>query len=214
MISFQNLEESDVLTIYLEQDYRLFIIEVLTPTGKKFKLQASNEDGSPMEVAIGRLRVVSNFYSRDNVRSLGELESIGRDEDRLVLEGDFGDISLNATKIDIEQVLPFSPENEHGSSEHSRNLPNMRKLLTVHDCIEVRGRGQMLVGLAEGEGPVIHKQQNFTLVTKGGALHSATAIRVEYFKMYRSDVLQIGILVGEQLANVGWLIDSDIWIAI
>lgn len=214
MISLQNLEESDVLTIYLEQDYRHFIMEVLTPTGKKFKLQASNKDGSPMEVAIGNLRVVSNFYGRDNVRSLGELESIGRDDDRLVLEGDCGDISLNATKIDIEQVLPFSTESEHDSSKHSGDLPNMRKLLTVHDCIEVRGRGQMLVGLAEGEEPVINKQQNFTLVTKDGALHPATAIRVEYFKMYRSDVLQIGILVGKQLANVGWLIDSEIWVAI
>ena len=165
-----------------------------------------------MDVRIGELNIVSNRVSSDLVPSLGELESIGWHQDLLILEGDFGDISVGATKIDIERVLPFSAKNKHASSKHAHDLSNMRKLLTVHDCIEIRGRGMMLVGLAEDAGADLQGQETFTLITKSGDMYPATAIAVEQFNMHRSHVVQIGILVGEQLAHLDWLIDSEVWI--
>lgn len=212
MLSIQNLAETYLLAIHLDQDHRSFSIEALDTTGRTLRLTGSNSDLSPIDVTIGGLHVRSNFRNGDNIACMGELAAIGWHQDRLIIEGDFGDISLKATNIDVEQVLPYSAEGEDSRGKHGSALPHMRKLLTVHDCIEVRNRGLMLVGLAEDDNAVLSPKQTFTLVTKDGAHHSATAIGVEHFNMQRSEVVQTGVLVAKDLANVGWLHDAEIWV--
>lgn len=212
MLNIQDLEESSVLAIDLDQDHRFFSMTVLAETGKTLRLTANNTDLSPVGITIGALNITSNFMNGDHILCVGELEGIGWHDGRLILKGDFGDISIKATKVDIEQVLPYAVESENAPGGHDSDLPNLRKLLTVHDCIEVRGRGLMLVGLTEDDEAVLKPQQPFTLVTADGIHHSAIAIGIEHFNMQRSEVVQTGVLINKDLANVGWLHNSEIWV--
>ena len=94
----QALEESSVLSISVDQAHLYFEMVVSLDDETKYKLMAWNADGSELTIRIGALHV-------QNSSALGELEGINIVEDVLFLEGDFGDMTINATTISIEKQM-------------------------------------------------------------------------------------------------------------
>jgi hypothetical protein len=101
----KKLEETDVLSITLDQAQRFFEIVVCDIDGIKYKLSAWNADGAPIEIAVGAMQVRSNLTNARNLGILGELEGISVVHDVLTLEGDFGDFTIKADKILAEQLI-------------------------------------------------------------------------------------------------------------
>lgn len=66
--------------------------------GPKNKLMAWNTDGTELAVRLGALYV-------QNCSELGELEGINVVDNVLLLEGDFGDITIQATSFSIEKLV-------------------------------------------------------------------------------------------------------------
>jgi hypothetical protein len=96
-IDIQELEETGILSITLDQAHRYFEMVVCTYEGTKYRLSAWNEDLSPLGITFGALHV------RDS-RVLGELEGVSLVDDVLTLEGDFGDIAIKAAKVSVEKL--------------------------------------------------------------------------------------------------------------
>ncbi|WP_338525155.1 hypothetical protein NUH87_05830 [Pseudomonas batumici] len=94
----QELEESSVLSITVDQAHRYFEMVVSLDDGTKYKLMAWNADGSELTIRLGALHV-------QNSGVLGELEGINIVEHVLFLEGDFGDIAIKATTILVEKLV-------------------------------------------------------------------------------------------------------------
>ncbi|TMU83284.1 hypothetical protein FGA82_00970 [Pseudomonas fluorescens] len=92
------LEESSVLSITVDQAHRYFEIVVRLDDGTKKKLMAWNADGTELAIRLGALYV-------QNHSGLGELEGISIVDNVLFLEGDFGDITIQATSISIEKLV-------------------------------------------------------------------------------------------------------------
>ena len=92
------LEESRVLSITVDQAHRYFEIIVRLDDGTTNKLMAWNADGTELAIRLGALCV-------KNSSELGELEGINIVDNVLFLEGDFGDIAIQATSISIEQFV-------------------------------------------------------------------------------------------------------------
>ncbi|QHF51227.1 hypothetical protein [Pseudomonas sp. S49] len=92
------LEESSVLSITLDQAHLYFEMVVRLDDGTKNKLMAWNADGTELAIRLGALHV-------QNASELGELEGINIVDNVLFLEGDFGDIAIQATSISIEKLV-------------------------------------------------------------------------------------------------------------
>jgi hypothetical protein len=92
------LEESRVLSITVDQAHRYFEIVVSLDDGTQKKLMAWNADGTELAIRFGALCV-------QNYSELGELEGINIVDNVLLLEGDFGDITIQATSISIEKLV-------------------------------------------------------------------------------------------------------------
>ncbi|MGG7607026.1 hypothetical protein [Massilia sp. BKSP1R2A-1] len=98
------LEEGDVLTISLDQAHRRFEIVVRTKDGSCYALSAWNQGATRIEVTFGEVRMRGNLTNRHNMGVLGELESIGGSDGVLVLEGDFGDITIKADTVAVRKL--------------------------------------------------------------------------------------------------------------
>ncbi|WP_434707385.1 hypothetical protein J3P75_15890 [Pseudomonas sp. R1-1] len=92
------LEESTVLSITVDQAHRFFEMVVRLDDGTKNKLMAWNADGTELAIKLGALYVQS-------CSELGELEGINVVDNGLLLEGDFGDITIQATSFSIEKLV-------------------------------------------------------------------------------------------------------------
>jgi hypothetical protein len=94
----QALESSDVLSFTLDQAHRCFEMVVSLKDGCRCKLTAWNIDGAELPISLGALHI-------QNSRVLGELEGISFVENVLSLEGDFGDMSIEADTILVEKLI-------------------------------------------------------------------------------------------------------------
>ena len=103
-MDLHQLEESDVLSISLEQAHRYFELLLLANGGNRYALSAWNKDGAPLEMSFGALRLQANLTNADNAGVLGELESISHVDGTLVLEGDFGDITVKADTVSVKKL--------------------------------------------------------------------------------------------------------------
>lgn len=96
-MDIQELEETCILSITLDQAHRYFEMVVCTYEGAKLRLSAFNADLAPLDITFGALHV------RDS-SVLGELEGVSLTDDVLILEGDFGDIAIKAAKVSIDKL--------------------------------------------------------------------------------------------------------------
>lgn len=103
-MDLRNLEETDVLSLTLDQAHRYFEMVFCTDDGRNYKLCAWNEDGARLGVTLGALHIRGNLANAGNRGVLGELESISWVDDVLTLEGDFGDITIKAARVAVEAL--------------------------------------------------------------------------------------------------------------
>lgn len=94
----QALEQSNVLSIKVDQAHRYFEMVVSAGDETQYKLMAWNADGTELTIKLGALDV-------KNSRGLGELEGINIVENVLFLEGDFGDMAIHATTVLVEKLM-------------------------------------------------------------------------------------------------------------
>lgn len=94
----QALEQSNVLSITVDQAHRYFEMVVSLDDEKKYKLMAWNVDGTELIIRLGALHIQDS-------RILGELEGISIVENVLFIEGDFGDMSIHATTVLVEEMM-------------------------------------------------------------------------------------------------------------
>lgn len=104
LMKIEDLSETNVLSFFLEQRHTFFEMVVIAFCGAHYKVLAWNDDGSPIKIKIGQLNIVGNFTASENIPSLGELESVGIIEGGVILEGDFGDVTIHATNIEVKQA--------------------------------------------------------------------------------------------------------------
>jgi len=96
-MNIQALEESNILSISIDQAHRFFEMTVSLQDGACCKLRAWNDDGLKLAIRLGAL----NLHARAD---LGELEGISLADNVLILEGDFGDIEIEATNVVVEKL--------------------------------------------------------------------------------------------------------------
>lgn len=97
------LEESQVISIALDQAHLYFAIVVRIDDGTEYKLSAWNAAGSPLEVVFGALQVQANRTDVKGRPTLGELEGASFRDGVLTLEGDFGDVVIRGAMVSINQ---------------------------------------------------------------------------------------------------------------
>lgn len=103
-MKIEYLAETDVVSLFLEQGHLFFEMTVVAHGGARYKMLARNRDVSPIGVAFGQLHIRGNFTNVENFPSLGELESVAVIENGVVLEGDFGNITIHANLIEVQAV--------------------------------------------------------------------------------------------------------------
>ncbi|MCD2514850.1 hypothetical protein LQ564_00815 [Massilia sp. G4R7] len=103
-MNLHELEESDVLTISLDQAHRRFDMVLRTEDGKCYALSAWNQGATRIDITFGEVHIRANLTNRQSMRVLGELESIGSLDGVLVLEGDFGDITIKADTVSVRKL--------------------------------------------------------------------------------------------------------------
>ena len=96
-MNIQELEEGSVLSITVDQAHRYFEMVVSRDDKTKYKLMAWNADGTGLTIRLGALHV-------QNSSVLGELEGINIVENVLFIEGDFGDMVIEATTVLVEKL--------------------------------------------------------------------------------------------------------------
>lgn len=93
----QELEESNILSVSLDQAHHIFEMIVSLLDDTRCRLIAWNDDGTKLTVRFGAL----NLCHRTE---LGELEGISFVNNVLSLEGDFGDIEIEAKNVAVERL--------------------------------------------------------------------------------------------------------------
>ena len=90
-----HLEESEILSITLDQNHLYFEMVVCAEDGVRYKFSAWNPAGASLDVAFGALNLLGRRTDLSNRQTFGELESVSMVENVLSLEGDF-EILLSA----------------------------------------------------------------------------------------------------------------------
>jgi hypothetical protein len=100
----EDLADTDVLSFFLEQRHTYFEMEVIAMGGARYEVLARNSDGSAIGIEFGQLNFFGNFTTTENIPSLGELEGVAIIENGVILEGDFGDVTIHANIIEVKKV--------------------------------------------------------------------------------------------------------------
>lgn len=103
-MNLSDLEESEVLSIALDQNHLYFEMVVRAEDGARYKLSAWNTAGASLEVTFGALNLIGYRSDLSNRHTFGELESVSMVENVLTLEGDFGDLVIRGAATSIEQL--------------------------------------------------------------------------------------------------------------
>jgi hypothetical protein len=99
-----DLEESEVLSICLDQQHLYFEMVVRAEDGAKYRLSAWNTAGASLDVTFGALNFPGSRMDLNNRHTFGELEGVSMVENVLTLEGDFGDLAIHNAAVLIEKL--------------------------------------------------------------------------------------------------------------
>ncbi len=103
-MNLDDLEESEVLSIALDQQHLCFEMVVRAEDGIRYKLSVWNSDGVALDVTFGALNLSGQHTDSSNRYTFGELESVSIVENVLTLEGDFGDLAIRNATTSIKQL--------------------------------------------------------------------------------------------------------------
>jgi len=104
-MDLHELEESSVLSISLDQAHLYFEMVVHKDGENRFALSAWNQGAMRLEITFGEVHMRGNLTDHENIGILGELEGIGYADGVLVLEGDFGDITIKADTVSVKKLV-------------------------------------------------------------------------------------------------------------
>lgn len=96
-MNIKNLEDGNILSISIDQGHCLFEMVVSLHDDTCCKLTAWNDDGVELTIRMGAL----NLHFR---AGLGELEGISVVNNVLIIEGDFGDLEIEAANVVVEKL--------------------------------------------------------------------------------------------------------------
>lgn len=99
-----DLEESEVLSITLDQQHLYFEMVVRAEDGARYKLSAWNTAGASLDFTFGALNLLGPRTDSSNRYTFGELEGASMVGSVLTLEGDFGDLVIRNATTSIEQL--------------------------------------------------------------------------------------------------------------
>lgn len=99
-----DLEESEVLSITLDQQHLYFEMVVRTEDGARYKLSARSTAGAPLEVTFGALNLIGPRRDLCNRHTFEELEGVSMVENVLTLEGGFGDLVIRNAATSVEHL--------------------------------------------------------------------------------------------------------------
>jgi hypothetical protein len=100
-VEFQDILEGHLLSIELDQSLTYAGLNLRTAKGDNARIDAIALDGASIEMRILRLSLRSGLVTADGTSSLGEIDAYLLENDRLMLDGDFGCIELIAGRFDI-----------------------------------------------------------------------------------------------------------------
>ncbi|MFC3457164.1 hypothetical protein [Massilia haematophila] len=99
-----DLEESEILSITLDQNHLHFEMVLCTDDGARYKLSAWSAVGASLDVNFGALNLLGHRTDLSNHHTFGELESVSMVNHVLTLEGDFGELVIRRATTSIEQL--------------------------------------------------------------------------------------------------------------
>ena len=99
-----DLEESEVLSITLDQNHLYFEMVVCVEDKVRYKLSARHTAGASLDITFGALNLLENRADLSNRHTFGELEGVSMVENVLTLEGDFGDLVIRNAATSIERL--------------------------------------------------------------------------------------------------------------
>jgi hypothetical protein len=103
-MNLSDLDETEILSITLDQAHLYFETVICTDEGTQYKLSAWNPTGDALKAAFGALHVQANLTDVAGRSTLGELESASFVGDVLTLQGDFGNLVISGATISVEQL--------------------------------------------------------------------------------------------------------------
>ena len=99
-----DLEESEVLSITLDQQHLYFEMAVRADDGARYKLSVWDTAHASLDITFGALNLLGPLTDLSNRHTFGELENVSMVENVLTLEGDFGDLVIRNAATSIEQL--------------------------------------------------------------------------------------------------------------
>jgi hypothetical protein len=101
-MNVRSLEGGFLISIALEQNHSFLEMEVITEDGNAYKAIAFNHGGTPIKVTMGAISFRAGLHNHANRLTLGEIEGVSHTDGMLVIEGDFGDITINADHLEFQ----------------------------------------------------------------------------------------------------------------
>lgn len=103
-MELHNLTDGELLGIELDESMTYAGLRVRSADGAHARIDAISLGGIPVALLFHRLSLRAGLAAIDGTSTLGEIVSVSRDGDRMVLDGDFGCIELIAGRFAIEPV--------------------------------------------------------------------------------------------------------------
>ena len=103
-MEFQDVREAHLLSIELDESMMYAGLRLRSVDGENGRIDVISLDGVPVQMQIQRLSLRAGLVTVEGIPSLGEIETFSLEENRLMLDGDFGCIVFVAGRIDIGTV--------------------------------------------------------------------------------------------------------------
>ncbi|HTD03658.1 hypothetical protein [Undibacterium sp.] len=104
LVQISDLEEGYLLSVDWYQSKIYAAFEVLASDGNKYRIDAMAADDSIVEIQFSPMSLKAGLSTPDGFPCLGEIESVGHFSQGILLEGDFGAITVTASRIELESI--------------------------------------------------------------------------------------------------------------
>lgn len=100
-MEFQDVLEAHLLGIELDESMMYAGLHFRLEKGATGRIDVVSLDGVPIRMHVHRLSLRSGLTSIEGTSSLGEIEAFSLENNRLMLDGDFGCFEFIAGRFDI-----------------------------------------------------------------------------------------------------------------
>lgn len=103
-MEFQDVLEAHLLGIELDESMMYASLHLRWEDGATGRIDAISLDGVPIRMQVHRLSLRSGLTTVEGIPSLGDIEAFSLENNRLMLDGDFGCFEFVAGRFDIGAV--------------------------------------------------------------------------------------------------------------